>query len=189
MNEKMLKSIHRYDKKEKTYHIDVHLDNYRDVYSEWDYSPFVNRDMDEDLLEYLMSCSYEIPMKKNLDINFFLLKTLHDTSREKRSIEGIHNYFGYRIRQVKTQRFRQMRNTLTFFVIGVILLIFAVFSTSLIKNPILEQLLSEGLYIGAWVAMWEMFSIWFFHINGLNYKIKHYLRLKSSNIYYQYVDK
>lgn len=186
MKEKILKSIYRYDQDKKTYHIDIQLDTYRDVYSEWDYSPLVNRDLDEDLLEYLMSCSYEIPRNREIVIDFFLPVHIYNVERENRSIEGIHNYFNYKIRQTNSERYRLIRSTILFFFIGTLLLILAIFSNRLIQMPLFEQVISEGLFIGAWVAIWEIFSIWFFQINGLIYKVKHYQRLQKSIIYYHY---
>ncbi|PKM51677.1 MAG: hypothetical protein CVV02_05245 [Firmicutes bacterium HGW-Firmicutes-7] len=188
MKEKILKTIYRYDENNKIYHIDIQLDGYRDVYSNWDYSPFVNRDLDEDLLEYMMSCSYEIPKKREFVIDFFLLSSLYDVKREERSIEGIHNYFGYKIRQTQSERFRLMRSTVLFSTIGTLLLISAVFSNKVIQAPFFERIISEGLFIGAWVAIWEIFSIWFFKINALRCKIKQYKKLQKSKIYYHYKD-
>lgn len=186
MKDKILKSIYRYDENKKQYHIDIQLDTYRDVYSDWDYSPLINRDLDEDLLEYLMSCSYEIPRNRELVIDFFLPVNIYNIEREKRSIEGIHNYFNYKIRQTKSERYRLIRSTILFFFIGTLLLILAIMSNSVIRTPVFEQVISEGLFIGAWVAIWEIFSIWFFQINGINHRIKHYYRLQASNIYYHY---
>lgn len=186
MKEKILKSIYRYDENRKIYHIDIQLDTYRDVYSEWDYSPLVNRDLDEDLLEYLMSCSYEIPRKREFVIDFFLPVHIYNVEREARSIEGIHNYFRYKIRQSQSERYRLIRSTILFFLVGTILLILAIFSHGVIKSPVFEQIISEGLFIGAWVALWEIFSIWFFKVNEVIHRIKHYQRLQNANIFYHY---
>jgi multiple sugar transport system permease protein len=59
--------------------LDIQLENYRDAYSTWDYSPFINRDLDDNLMEYLLSCSYEIPRKKAIIIRFHLLHQLRYT--------------------------------------------------------------------------------------------------------------
>jgi hypothetical protein len=44
--------------------------------------------------------------------------------------------------------------------------------------------LQEGLYIGAWVALWEIFSIWFFKMSELRTEIKHFRRLETVEISY-----
>ncbi len=104
MKEKELKELYRYNEATLSYHVDITLDLYRDVYSEWDYSPFTNRDLDDDLLDYLMECSYEIGLSRRL------------------------------------------------------------------------------------VALWEIFTIWFFSITKLNYMLRHYRRLQSVVIEYVYQD-
>lgn len=186
MKEKELKTIYRFNSQENAYNIDINLDNYRDVYSDWDYAPLTNRDLDEDLLKYIMSCSYEISKKHKLIVNFYLHKNIYDPKRESRSIEGINNYFAYKIREIKTERFILARSTFLFLLIGIMLLILGIFLEGIIEKEFFRRLTSEGLFIGAWVAMWEMFSIWFFKINELTLKLKHYKRLQVSTISYNY---
>ncbi len=186
--ENELKKLYNYSEKDDTFYLDIQLDDYRDAYSDWDYSPFVNRDLDEDLLEYIMSCSYEIPMKKTIVVQFHLLNQTFDLSREKKSIEGMYNYFKYNMRNLTNSRLRMIRNTLTFFIMGTALL----FTASLVNvnadGKMLTKLLSEGLFIGGWVMIWEMFSIWFFQINSLSHKIKHFKRLTQTKIVYGYYE-
>ena len=186
MKEKMIKQLYSYSKINKMYYLDIQLEDYRDAYSSWDYSPFTNRDLDEDLLEYIMSCSYEIPKNKNITIRFYLLNQIKDEKRESRSIEGIYNYFDYKIRVAKNEQIRMIRKIIEFFIIGTMLLLAATFVKHSINNQVINELLSEGLFIGGWVMIWEMFSIWFFQINHLFQNISHYRRLKNTEILYIY---
>ena len=48
--------IYRFDEAKGSFCIDIDLDFYRELYSEWDFSLQRNRDMDKDLLEYLVDC-------------------------------------------------------------------------------------------------------------------------------------
>ncbi len=188
MKEKELKELYRYNEATSSYHVDITLDLYRDVYSEWDYSPFTNRDLDDDLLDYLMECSYEIGLSRRLVVSFHLPYALIDAKKEARSIEGFHHYFSYRIRKLKGEQMRQIRNTLMLTVIGVALLVFAYFLEGRFPVDFFSKTLVEGLYIGAWVALWEIFTIWFFSITKLNYMLRHYRRLQSVVIEYVYQD-
>ena len=186
MKEKLLKKLYNYSKTKKMYYLDIQLEDYRDAYSSWDYSPFVNRDLDEDLLEYIMACSFEIPKKKSMTIRFHLLHQQKDEKREKRSIEGMYNYFEYKIRVAKNEQFRMIKKMIEFLIIGTTLLLAATFVKHNVDNLIMNELLSEGLFIGGWVMIWEMFSIWFFQINQLVHNISHYKRLKGTEILYIY---
>ncbi|MDA3846914.1 MAG: hypothetical protein PF505_10305 [Vallitaleaceae bacterium] len=188
MKDKELRKIYRFDANENAYFLDIQLEDYRDAYSEWDYSPFVNRDLDEDLIEYILGCSYEIPHNRNMVIIFHLINQQYNAKREKRSIQGMYNYFDYRIRKIKSKRIRTFRDTIAFLVIGSILLLLGALADQYIQGSIIAQLLSEGLFIGGWVMIWEMFSSWFFNINQLTRKIKHFTRLQKVNIVYEYKD-
>ena len=186
MREKMLKELYRYNIVESSYYVDITLDSYRDVYSEWDYSPFINRDLDDDLFDYLMECSYEIGVRRDLVISFYLPEKLKDENKEMRSIEGFRHYFSYRIRKLKGEQIRQIRNTIMLAAIGVVMLVLAYFLESAIPVDFFSKTIVEGLYIGAWVALWELFTIWFFSITKLNYMLKHYRRLQHVVIEYIY---
>ncbi|MBF8984727.1 hypothetical protein IZY60_14380 [Lutibacter sp. B2] len=188
MKEKELKQLYRYEEKEVVYYIDVQLEDYRDAYSEWDYSPFNNRDLDDDLTEYLLECSFEIPFRYNIIINFHLLHQQISATREKRSIEGMYNYFAYKIRKIKNYRMRTLRDTIAFLIIGSVLLISGTITEKYVQNSMVIKLISEGLFIGGWVMIWEMFSSWFFNIKKLTDEIKHFTRLKSTRIIYTYKD-
>lgn len=186
MNEKLLKELYRYNPEEESYNVDIELNDYRDVYSEWDYSPFINRDLDEDLLEYLMECSLEISGKHRMIVNFFLPEFLYDKQREERSREGIRHYFSYRERKTKNGRWTLIRNSIILGLIGTFFLITSYFIEFYIQEMVALKLLSEGLMIGAWVAIWEIFSIVFFQVNEINTKLKHYKILKDLPIMYYY---
>jgi hypothetical protein len=184
MKDKYLKRLYRFDENDKSYHVVIDLDTYRDVYSEWDYSPYNNRDLDEDLLEYLVECSEEISLKNKMVIDFYVPKEIVDPEREKKSILGFREYFSYSLRKIKSLKLRKLKNSFFFFLIGVGLYIGSNILKTSILNIYLSDILSEGLFIGAWVAIWEIFSILFFEVSNLNYKMKHFKRLKSASIFY-----
>jgi hypothetical protein len=184
MKEKSLKHFYHYNKSEKTYEVRVDLDQYRDVYSEWDYAPMINRDLDEDLIEFLLEGSYEIGLSKKMKIVFFIPKNLEDQEKEKKSVEGMRHYFDYQMRRVKGQVLRKLKISLIFLIIGFAFLILAGLSKLYSHGDFFSVSLSEGLYIGAWVALWEIFSIWFFQISDLRRKIKHFKRLNNIEIKY-----
>ena len=184
MKDKALKEFYHYNKSEKTYEVRIDLDQYRDVYSEWDYSPMINRDLDEDLIEFLLESSYEIGLTKKMKIIFFIPKSLEDQAKEVKSVEGMRHYFDYQIRRVRGQVFRKLKMSLVFLVIGLGFLLLAGLSRIYSQGDFFSISFSEGLYIGAWVALWEIFSIWFFQISDLRRKIRHFKRLSIIEIKY-----
>lgn len=186
MLEKELKKLYRYSDSENAYIIDVQLEDYRDAYSNWDYSPFLNRDLDEDLLEYLVSCSEEIPKKKKFLIDFHILHQKKDPVRESKMIQGIENHQNYRMRLLRTDKYQMYRNSMFFFLLGIVFLVVALTSGEYLADGLLKQLVSEGFFIGAWVMIWEMFSIFFFELNKITEEMRHFKRIRDSKIIFHY---
>lgn len=186
MKAKELKKIYKYSENNKTFLIDVQLEDYRDAYSDWDFSPFVNRDLDEDLTEYLLECSYEIPFKYDLIIRFYILNQVKSESREKKSITGMYNYFEYKIRHLKNYRMRVFRDIFYYLLFGTIMLVAGSYVDVFFPESIGMKVLSEGIFIGGWVMIWEMFSAWIFDVRKVSSKRRHFIRLKSTEIVYDY---
>lgn len=185
MKDNFLQEVYRYDKEDNSYHVVIDLDTYRDAYSEWDYSPLSNRDIDEDLLTFIMDCSEEIGLKRNMVIDFFIPKEIVNTEREQKSTNGFHRYFLFQIRRIKAERARKLKNMLVLFIIGTVFLSLANVLKFFTLNEMTSSLISEGLFIGAWVAIWEIFHTLFFSIYELNHKIKHHKRLQQVPINYK----
>ncbi|QRN86397.1 hypothetical protein JR334_04005 [Clostridia bacterium] len=186
MDKRDLGKSYEYDEINKRFILDVQLEDYRDAYSDWDFSPFTNRDLDEDLTEYLLECSYEIPMKYDLLIKFYILNQEINQKREDRSIKGMHNYFEYQLRRIKKNKLRVLREIVSYTFIGGILLTAGYYLESHGSESIFFSVLDEGLFIGGWVMLWEMFSAWFFDMKKIINKGKHFERLNNSKIIYSY---
>lgn len=186
MKLKELKSIYRYNLEEKKFTIDVQLEDYRDAYSEWDFSPFTNRDLDDDLIEYILECSYEIPLRYFLVFDFHILNQAQDDAREERTIQGMQNFFKHETRKLDNYRMRVIRDIVSFFFVGCVLLFIGFYLSAFLGHSILFSIMSEGFFIGGWVMLWEMFSAWFFEMKKATIKKKHFLRLQVSELKFSY---
>lgn len=184
MKEKTLKEIYKYSRNDDSYHVVIDLDTYRDVCSEWDYSPVINRDLDEDLIEYLLDCSSEIGLKRRMVVDFYIPPEIVDHSRERKSVDGFRHFFAYQIRKIKGDRLSMIKNVFILLVVGIIFLTIAAISEK-VKNQLVIKIMTEGLIIGGWVAFWEIFSAIFFDIRAMNEKINHYRRLMEVEISYK----
>jgi len=185
MKLKDLRKVYKYDEM-GVFIIDVQLEDYRDAYSEWDYSPFNNRDLDEDLTEYLLDCSYEIPMKYNLIIDFHILNKIPNASREEKSRIGMQNFFLYQQRKLANQKVRMFKDIAKFLLLGSILLVLGFYMRKFYPSTLILSVLAEGFFIGGWVMLWEMFSAWFFDIKKISMKSAHFERLFQSKINFSY---
>jgi len=186
MKRKELEKIYKYEQLSNSMIINIQLDNYRDAYNDWDFSPFINRDLDVDLIDYLIACSEEIPFKYNLIINFYILDIEQDKIREGKSIIGMNNYFKYQLRQLRNKQLKIIRDILTYLLIGLLLLLISYSINKNLSDSMFLTLLAEGFSIGGWVMFWEMFESWFFERNDIRRIYKQYSRLERAKIVYSY---
>lgn len=184
MKKSFLKQIYSFDSQDQTFHVVINLDNYRDVCSEWDYSPIVNRDLDQSLLEYLLECSEEITLKNNMALDLYVPQKIIDKTREEKSIKGFRHHFSYQIKKIEAKKRKRLKSIGLLLVTGLTLLILANLINLNVSIKFLKGVLSEGFFIGAWVAFWEIFSIIFFEISSLKEKINHFKRFEKMKIKY-----
>jgi hypothetical protein len=180
------KKLYKYNQKSDSYVIDISLDYYQDVYDEWDYSPFKNRDIDKDLVEYLEECSLEIPLRSKIIINFHLPKKMENPAQEHKSISSMRNHFRYTLLKMTHTRKRYYFSLWLYTVSGIVFLISAYLLQNAVSSFLLLNIVPDGLFIGGWVLFWEAFSIAFFKNHELNYKIKEYKRFSEAIINFVY---
>ncbi len=180
------KKIYRYDQQTGTFFIDIDLDYYRELYSEWDFSPQRNRDLDEDLLEYLSDCCEEIPRRSPISIVMSLPQSVYEPLKEQRATKGFHNFFTYLIRRKNIRNRSYYKKIAIFLLVGVLLLVLASLLEKYLAAVPHSELLAEGLIIGAWVSIWEVFSILFFKLSDYRKDIATFRRLLAAGIDYRY---
>ncbi len=178
--------VYRHDADSGRYNIDIDLDFYRELYSEWDFSPQHNRDLDGNLFKYLVDCSDEIPARYPVAIAINLPSYVYDATREERATQGFHNFFTYQIRREKSRYRHYYSKIIQYLCIGVLLLIAASMLENLFSEFAHTDLLVEGLVIGAWVSIWEVFSVFFFRLSDHRKKIRSFRRLLAAEIVYRY---
>ena len=146
-------------KKSKIVFIDINLDMYTDLYNEWDFSPQKKRDMDEDLFNYIISCSSEIPLKMKIIIRMHLPREIESGEKEKSALAGIDRYFWYCLEKNTFQRKKAFRNMLSYGGAGLVFLLMGAYLPLILRELAFLEILHEGLLIGGWVLFWESFSI------------------------------
>jgi len=166
--------------------IDVSLDKYSDVFNEWDPAPFKRRDLDPDLVDYLESCSAEIPLKYSLLLAFHLPSRARDPKKERIIISGFQTYMDFRT-DLMLKSIRQSRKqVLAYIAVGVLLLSVAIIMEKIFTGRVLFSLVEQGLFIGSWVFLWEAISKIVFKNKLLVSSLREYKRFRSSEILFRY---
>lgn len=187
MSTREVLTTHVYRKYEDTdrYAIDIAINNYTDIFNEWDSAPFKRRDLNPYLQNFLEECSREISMKHRLAIVFYMPITRQNSEKEEVCITGMRTHFAFNVhvlhKERKTMIHGVVRNTL----IGLSFLVVAISFDQLSLYGILSQVFTQGLFIGGWVFIWEALSTLSFKNRVLNYKIREWQRLHEAPIHFK----
>ncbi|MDA3851290.1 MAG: hypothetical protein PF447_08435 [Spirochaetaceae bacterium] len=188
-NDFTFRNFYRVDEDQRIVYLDLNLESYREIYNVWDFSPLINRDLDDDLFEYIQESAKEIPPKYKINLILHLPRGIKNSEKEILTDKGFRNYFLYEIRKQRNLIQGNLRRARGYALLGLLLLLLTSLGSGILENLTLGRVLLEGLAIGGWVLFWEFFSALFFH-NGLEKKrLKILYRLKDAPILFQYKEK
>lgn len=180
-----LKKVYKVEASSKTFIIEISLDDYNDIFNEWDPAPFRRRDIDPDLNHFLIDSSEDIPLKYPLKLCFFIPQNARDTTKEELAKSGLKNFFDFLISDlIRKLRILRQKGTIYIFTSFTFLTLASILKTKL-NVGILSDTLLEGLFIGGWVFLWEAFTLFFFSSYDLYRELKIYKRLSISNIQFK----
>ena len=178
-----------YRHRNDTYLIDIEIDFYREIFNTWDFSPELNRDLDDDLFEYLEECCREIPAKSPISIVIHLPASISDPQKEELNKKSFENYFGYRIRKLKIKKRKMYKDATSYASYGLLFILLATLMEHFMPGNTFFSVLKEGFFIGGWVLFWELFSMVFFHKGEVREMMGILRRLQQAPIEYEYENK
>lgn len=149
----------RYRMEEGRACIDIRLSSPRQLFDLRDPAPFRERDLDPGAVEHFLVSVREIPLRQPVRINLFIHPDANDTIEKAVIADAIRAHFEHErdiVDRAITQNFHRGRYL---FVLGVIVLaVFLTLSKLLGQWAALgfaKEIISEGLVITGWVAMWR----------------------------------
>lgn len=181
LKEEYIAEIYAIDKANNAYMIEAALDHYTDIFSEWDPAPFKRRELDPDLQFYLEGSADEIPKKYAIEVCFTLPPGTRDEAMEQDVRAGLRNSVDFKLYLLKKEiRLINVR-TARYVLAGLGTLLVARLAEPLDIN-IFTSVLTEGLFIGGWVFLWEAVSLFFFSNRDLYNRYCTYKRLRGSEV-------
>lgn len=187
MKKNYLKTIYKYDETNKRYILEMALDFYNELFDAWDAAPIKKKSLDPELIEYLEDASEDIPLKENIEIVFILPKKEYNLDIESASIKVFSNYFNFLIHLLNREMRKFLKHGLSYVLFGFSFLIMAYYLDWLTDGVTME-IVSQGLFIGGWVFIWESFSLIFFKTRAQKVKKNWYLRLINAPIQFKYIE-
>lgn len=154
-----------YREEDGTALIEIKLTSLQQLFSSLDPAPFREKDLKRDAEAYIVDAVQELSGKERLKLVFYLQRELASAEEAKSLPTSVHNYFEYRQWASDCELRSLFRRGRLALVIGVGFL-FACLSLSRLVlamgSGLLNEVISEGLFICSWVAMWRPIEIFLF---------------------------
>jgi hypothetical protein len=149
----------RYRMEEGRACIDIRLNTWRQLFDLRDPAPFRERDLDPGAVDHLLTSVREIPIRQPVRINLFILPNTDETLEKSVLEAAIRAHFLHERELAERAIAANFRNGRYLFVLGlVIITVFLTMSkvvASIEAIGFAREVLSEGLVVMGWVAMWR----------------------------------
>lgn len=146
--------------------MEVRLRSVQQLFNSLDPSPFVDRDLDSDAEEYIVSWARELPHHGEFQLLLHIDEFPEDPATEARVEAAVQHYFAYRAEVTGRDFTRLMREGRLSLVIGLLFLGACLLGARYMGNLALQHPLGEfaieSLIIGGWVAMWRPMEIFLY---------------------------
>ncbi|HEY9705352.1 MAG TPA: hypothetical protein V6C58_23135 [Allocoleopsis sp.] len=146
---------------EHIHRIDIKIKKIGQLFNSMDPSPFLEKDLDDDAFEYIVSSVQEHPLKTKQKIVIHIPKKEMKKNTEPEVTRAIHNFFEYKKILAERSIKLKLKEGQLSFVVGITFLISCLAAGEYILtlgDNTITYILFEGLLIGGWVAMWKPIS-------------------------------
>jgi len=138
--------------------IELELHSIMQIFNSFDPAPFHEKELDPEAEEYIYNTVGEFPLKKPLGIILYVPPSEVDKETEHTLKEAIRNHFSYRkvLTDIELRRLLQRgRRNMIIAIVFLFLCLLIIRLLSTLEGDLVNTMLSEGLTIIGWVAMWE----------------------------------
>jgi len=152
-------TIHNFG--EHVHHIEIKIKNINQLFNSLDPSPFLEKDLDDDAFEYIVSSVSEHPLKIKQKIIIYLPQSHRKKISEIEIKRAIHNFFEYKIILAERGIKLKLKEGQFSFIIGITFLVTCMMLSEYVHEnvrTVWAGIAAEGLMIGGWVAMWKPIS-------------------------------
>ena len=178
-------NLYKFEVESKKYLIEVSLDDYDDIYDDWDPSPFKKRDIEDEFNDFILNSSEDIPLNFTLGIVLYIPMAKKNEKKETALISAYQNYYNYAIDRLCKVISGLHKRILTYLLLSGLFLSFGYFLGG--TGPsVLFKVLHEGIFIGGWVFLWEFFTNFFIKKRELQEEYNLINRLYQAEIRFVY---
>lgn len=155
----------RYRKHGESILIELKLRDVMQLFNSLDPSPFHEKDLDDDAVEYIVGTAREFSLKAPLRLRIHLPPDAVTDETSEIVGRAIHNFFQYQSEVTDRELRHKLREGRASLAIGLLFLFTCVSARALIApigGGMLHDILQEGLLISGWVAMWRPIQVFLY---------------------------
>lgn len=161
----VMAALDNHDLSTATAKIEINIARLPQLFNSFDPSPFHERDLDRDAEEYIIGSAEEISWQRLLTLVIHLPADQVPEKGAPDLGDAIHNYFAYRELHERRRLRMLFHDGRIALAIGIVFLFCCVLLRQLafsFGNTAPSDLLSEGMLIIGWVAMWRPLEIFLY---------------------------
>ncbi|HKM89814.1 MAG TPA: hypothetical protein VJX29_04290 [Candidatus Acidoferrales bacterium] len=144
--------------------IRLKLRDMNQLFNSMDPSPFIEKDLDDDAEEFIVSWAQEFPSDAPIKLRIYLEQWPAEDPKELIT-EAIHNHFGHRAKISDLEFRRLLKQGRTSLFIGLLFLAVCLFLSKMLLSRAAgtwAAVAQESLTIAGWVAMWRPMQIYLY---------------------------
>lgn len=137
--------------------IEIRLTNLMQMFNSFDPAPFIEKELDSNAEEYIISTVNEDPAKKKFRLVVHIPRDTAESEHALALESAIRNHFLYRAESIQRQFRYQVRLGRTSLLIAIAFLALCLSLREFLMSGDfnISPIISEGLLIAGWVAMWN----------------------------------
>lgn len=166
--------------------IDVSVGKIEELFEDFDsVASYVKKDLDQDFVDYLIECVREIG-KYDFVIRINLPNHVQEKHR-KRVRKSINYYFRY-LELLEQRKLRKMLwKSFLLFCLGMFLLAISMTFKGNASNfnGVMQELMTEGLTVAAWVSLWSAFAGLIFELARIMANIRIFRRIAGRQVVFK----
>lgn len=155
------------------------------LFNSLDPDPFIERDLDDDAVEYIVSWAREVPHHAELKLLVEITEPRQQLDHHGIIRNAVFNYFDQMAQLARNDFSQLMKRGRLSLAIGLAVLAAAVGLSNLIglyTEGAFARLLEETVLIGGWVAMWRPMEIFLYDWWPLRRRRKDFERLRDMDV-------
>ena len=181
----LIQKQYKYESESNAYLIEVGLEDYNDIYDQWDPAPFRKRFIQEEFNEFIITSAEDIPKNYNIILVLYLPEASKDDKKEGAVRAAYANFYLYAAAKEKRSLADIQKKTLLYLLFSIALLgIGYVFLNK--TEHIVLNIIREGIFIGGWVFLWEAITNIFITRRDIINMLNLYKRVYLSEIRFIY---